>query len=1122
MDLLQLIYGLMLLATGMAAFPVPPTNRPWRCWALSGIIAGLAQLCAVFRPEIPTLALVKGALVVVSGLLLVEASRRLWGVRRPWLIHGVLLAATAALTVPLGLGAAAACCCALPGFAVSALAWWRLRREARGIARTSHLVIALVFGTWTAAVGFAICCGRAPLLGLEHGWYLGVMAMLSTLLFLGFVGAIAAALPTGLARQRSGLAVATTVLIGLLLTSISWLAGENSRRAHLTAASTADTEGRAVATYLEAQHATGSLAARLIAEWEATRAGLTAGRHGELDALLAEQAASQGLALAYVLGPDGVVISSSNRGTPEDLVGKSFAWRPYFSAALAGGMGHQWALGAVTSKRGLYHTAPVRDTAGRILGVAAIKQDAARLDCFLAQYHHCLVLDPTRQVFASSPGAPPVPPAGAEEVLIDGNRYLVRSIAGESADWTIIMLQDLTWIGHERRRALAGAIALALLLLAVQVVVAVHLDRRHVLGAQADQLRRVFAANQDAYWDWDIRTGTVYFSDSWFVMLGWSPQDLPHNFDTWVDLLHPEDREATVSRVRAAAADCKPFVLAFRMRRAKGDWTWIESRGKAMDVDIDGKAQRMAGTHTDITTRRQAEERLQEALARAEEGTRAKSVFLANMSHEIRTPMNGVLGMTELLLGTELDETQSGYAQTILRSGRGLLALLNDVLDLSRIEAGRLRLEPGDFDLHQLIGDVAALFGAQLDATRVSLHVEIAPGTPTWLHGDQDRLRQVLGNLLGNAVKFTHDGGITLRADTRDGRLHLSVSDTGIGIPAEIQKALFTPFTQADASTTRRYGGSGLGLAICREICGLMGGTVTLNSTPGVGTTCLVDLPLIAGTPSKPTAQPAAHVCPPGLDVLLVEDQPTNQEIARLMLQKVGAIVSVAGDGEQALAMLAQRRFDLVFMDCHMPVLDGFETTRRLRAREAGAGRHTPVIAMTANALSGDRERCLEAGMDDYIAKPVGLAVLSAVLGRWSGGTAGPGAAVDAGDTADTEACLDPGIVTVLRNLASPSSIAAIDTFITELPTRTRAIANALDDADLATVHSLTHSLKGTAGCLGALGMQQALDQVDQAARAGDLARARLAWRRAQPVIVASSDAFHGLIASLKAARGIS
>ena len=1119
-DLLQLIYGLMLLATGMAAFPAPAAKHPWHCWALSAFLAGLAQLCAVFRPELPLLATVKGLLVAISSLLLIEAARQMWGLRRGWLIHGVLIVMTLAMAFPLGLGVAATSVCTLPGFVVTALVWWRLRLQARGLARVCHLIIALVFGTWALAVCLALASGRIHQVGMEQGWFVGVMAWLSLLLFLGFLGVVTSVLPTGLARQRRNLSIAATILIGLLLASVSWLAGENSRRARLTAGATADTEGHAVATYLEAQHATGSLAARLIAEWDATRQGLSTGRHDALDALLAAQAQQQGLAIAYVLDPSGVVISSSNRGTPDDLVGKSFAWRPYFITALAGGFGYQWALGAVTSKRGLYHTAPVRDPSGNIIGVAAIKQDAANLDRFLAQYNHCLVLDPAGQVFACSPGAPSPPGASASELLVDGRHFLVRSTQGAGVPWTIIMLQDLTWVEHERRLILAAAVMLALLLLAAQAVIAVHLDRRHALGTLADQLQRVFEANHDAYWDWNIPADTLYFSDSWFTMLGWSPHDLPHTFGTWVGLLHPDDRDAALARVKSAAVDGQPFVFSFRLQRQDGGWTWIESRGKVVDADADGKARRMAGTHTDITARRLAEVRLQEALARAEDGTRAKSAFLANMSHEIRTPMNGVMGMTELLLGTDLDKTQAGYAQTILRSGQGLLTLLNDVLDLSRIEAGRLRLEQSSFDLHQLIGDVAALFRARIDAARVSVQAEIAPGTPQWMLGDQDRLRQVLGNLLANAVKFTHDGTITIQARSEDGRLLLRIIDTGIGIPAASQKALFTPFTQADASTTRRYGGSGLGLAICRELCGLMGGTVSLSSEPGAGTTCQVDLPFVAGKPGRTNAAlPTPAASSPRLNILLVEDQPTNLEIARLMLQRLGAVITVAGDGEQALALLAERRFDLVFMDCHMPVLDGYQATRRLRASETGSGRRTPVIAMTANALAGDRQRCLDAGMDDYVAKPVSIAVFSAILARWSG--AAVSSPPDAIEDHDCDPCLDPGVVADLRLLASPGTIGAIDAFVADLPKRMQTIRQAFDDDDLEAVHRLVHSLKGTSGCLGALGMQAALSLVDSAAQAGKRSEAWTMWRRAQPVIIASSAAFRSLAASLKAGQDV-
>ena len=1113
MDLLQLIYGLMLLATGMSAFPAPSTDRPWHCWGLAGVAAGLAQLCALLRPELPLFGTLKGVLVAVSGLLLVEGARRLWGLRPAWAYTTVLASLALALAIPLGVEVAAACACALPGFAATALVWWRLRLRCQGRARFCHLAVAVVFATWTIAICAAIFTGRSQNLCLEQGWFLYVLTSLSLLLLLGFVCAVTTALPDGLARQRRSLVLLSGILIALVLSAAAWLASENSRRARVSATATAETAVRSVTTYLDAQHATGSLAARLIAEWSATRQALEpSAARVALDSLLAEQVQQQGLAIAYVLDRTGVVISSSNRGASDDLVGHDFAWRPYFKQALAGRLGYQWATGAVTSKRGLYHTAPVRDAAGMIIGVAAIKQDAVNLDRFLAQYRHCLVLDPNSEVFACSPGAPE-PPASPEA----DDRYLVRQAKGETAPWSVIMLQDLGAMDHERRLLLAMAAGLALLLLAAQVVVAVHLDRRHALGALADKLQRVFEANHDAYWDWDMRTGAAYFSDSWFTMLGWSPQDLPHSFDTWLDLLHPDDREHAKNRVMAAAGDGLPLALAFRMRRQDGGWTWIESRGKAIASATDGKAWRMAGTHTDITARRKAEERLQEALARAEDGTRAKSAFLANMSHEIRTPMNGVLGMTELLLETQLDPTQTSYAQTILRSGQGLLTLLNDVLDLSRIEAGRLRLEQVSFDLPQLVNDVAALFRARLDPRRVVIETRFQTTTPVWMRGDPNRLRQILGNLVGNAVKFTNDGSIVVAVEQRVDRLRLRISDTGIGIPAHSLGTLFTPFTQADASTTRRYGGSGLGLAICRELCALMGGSVTLDSTAGSGTTCLVDLPFQPGVAVEASAVPALAACRSGLSVLLVEDQVTNQELATLMLRRLGAVPTLASDGEQALRQLATTSFDLILMDCHMPVLDGYQTTRRLREQEAGPEHRIPVIAMTANALAGDRERCLEAGMDDYIAKPVSLATLSAVLARWTGCVVSRPEEYAA--EASNDSCLDPGIVANLHDLASPRTIQVLEEFISGLPRRLQTIALAFDRGDLDQVHALVHALRGTAASLGARGLQEALGEIDGAARAGQRAEAWAMWRRAQPLLIASSAAFRGLVASLKAGK---
>jgi PAS domain S-box-containing protein len=672
--------------------------------------------------------------------------------------------------------------------------------------------------------------------------------------------------------------------------------------------------------------------------------------------------------------------------------------------------------------------------------------------------------------------------------------------------------------------AVGGAVVLSRLQRMHRRVLA--LESAHRKNAE-EELGRLFDLSLDLVCVVDFDGRLQRLNPAWEAVLG-------HTGDGVLDtslmtFVHPDDWQATELQVRHLLGGGSKGAFENRMRCRDGSYRWVHWNAAPLP------GQRLFfATGRDITERKRMTGELQQAKVAAEAASRAKSEFLANMSHEIRTPMNGILGMTELALDTDLTTEQRGYLGMAKSSAEALLHILNDVLDFSKIEAGKLELEAIDFDLHATVEEAVGLLAEKASVKGLELicHIEAQP--PCWLRGDPGRLRQVLLNLAGNAIKFTERGEVVVCAHLEEQGpagtvVRCEVRDTGAGIPAEVQPRLFGSFTQADTSTTRKFGGTGLGLAISKRLVGLMGGEIGLTSEPGRGSTfrftvplakgevappaprrndalrglralvvddnatnrtvltrnlagwglrvaeasggaealaalrsaeeafalALLDLqmpemdglelarhikadPALAGVrlimltslgvrgqreqaraagidgylvkpvrlsqlydclatvmaatgplpsaPARPAAAserrppPVAH----GPRVLLAEDNVVNQTVAQRLLEKLGCCVDVVGNGREAVAAVARGEYALVFMDCQMPEMDGFEATAAIRLGESGS-RRVPIIALTASAMQGDREACLAAGMDDYLSKPLGLRDMERMLRRWQG-----------------------------------------------------------------------------------------------------------------------------------------
>lgn len=441
------------------------------------------------------------------------------------------------------------------------------------------------------------------------------------------------------------------------------------------------------------------------------------------------------------------------------------------------------------------------------------------------------------------------------------------------------------------------------------------------------------------------------------------------------------DRE-TLDRLRNTLKNGQAFQAEIKNYKKDGTAYWL-------DISIvpvknnDGATTHFTAIERDITAQKSAQKELREEKEKAEAASIAKSEFLANMSHELRTPMNGIIGMTEFILDSELTEDQRDNAETLHGSSHTLLSLLNDILDISKIEAGELELEEIPFDINIAMQQIIQLFTPIASKKGVDLDIAVHEETPPVIVSDLGRIQQVLRNLLNNALKFTEEGSVKIALETKTNNgspyLHFAVKDTGIGIAKDKTSTIFEKFTQADTSTTREFGGTGLGLAITQHLVTLMEGDIGVDSILGEGSTFWFSIPLtIAEEGAKPVnlleknQSTLNFEISRNIKVLAVDDHPINQKFILKLLKKMGFThVDLAKDGLEALNMIDENPYDIVLMDCQMPELDGYEATMRLRKKEEGTGKRLPVIALTANAMLGDREKCIKSGMDDYLSKPI-------------------------------------------------------------------------------------------------------------------------------------------------------
>jgi PAS domain S-box-containing protein len=649
----------------------------------------------------------------------------------------------------------------------------------------------------------------------------------------------------------------------------------------------------------------------------------------------------------------------------------------------------------------------------------------------------------------------------------------------EVADWAAILKANTTLDALALAHRRAHSLELALTRARRQRALRTELAGR-AAAENLTMLSAVVNKTKNAISIMDANGMISWVNEAFVNMTGYSATEaIGHRPDEL--LFGPSTEPAAVRALHRALSEGIEWTQDVMQYRRDGQTFWVESNIIPVH-NARGELVRWIGVDSDITERRRTEDALREAKETAEANSRAKSDFLANLSHEIRTPMNAIIGMTELALTTDLNAEQRDYLDTVRSSADSLLGLLNSILDLSKIEAGKMPVESAEFSLRELVSDTLKALSGQAKRRRVTVSAQLPDDLPDRLIGDAGKLRQILFNLIDNAIKFTEDGQVVVKVDEQwrgsgEVGLHFSVQDNGIGIPAEQLDKIFEAFSQGDSSTTRKFGGSGLGLTITSELVRLLDGRIWVNSTVGEGSTFHFSLHLEVsksapaadsvaspGSTGAPNESGESEIQP--LSVLVADDHAANRQLVTKVLGKRGHQCVEADDGQQVLSILRQQQVDVVLMDVQMPGMDGYQATKAIRQQETNSGRHLPIIAVTAHAMTGDREKCLAAGMDAYLAKPLRPSVLvdtveaTARLAHGLARKTRSDSIVEGGDMHET---MEFDFSQALESLDNDTEllIDQMGFFLNDGPSLVDQIEQAIDKTDARQLELGAHRLKG-------------------------------------------------------------